>query len=103
MHWLHLSEFTNQHVTMCEKSASNLWWLRANVPGVGRGEVEEGLKRRRGTHGTFQSPQRAAPLTRIALQNGPGPFGALALTRTLNFLSETVQRRLNVNTHEEHN
>lgn len=88
---------------MCEKSASNLWWLRANVPGVGRGEVEEGLKRRRGTHGTFQSPQRAAPLTRIALQNGPGPFGVLALTRTLNFLSETVQRRLNVNTHEEHN
>lgn len=84
VHWLHLSEFTNQHVTMCEKSASNLWRLRANVPGVGRGEVGEGLKRRRGTHGTFQSPQRAA-LTRLALQNGPGPFGALALTWALNF------------------
>ncbi len=29
-------KFTNQHVTMCEKSASNLRWLHAKVPGVGR-------------------------------------------------------------------
>lgn len=31
---LHLSEFTRQRVTRCEKSASNLRWLRANVPRV---------------------------------------------------------------------
>lgn len=38
------SEFTNQQVTTCEKSASNLWWLRASVargrPCGGRAEEE---------------------------------------------------------------
>lgn len=75
---LHFSEFTNQHVTMCEKSASNLRWLRANVPGVGRMREGAGGPAEEEARTAHSSPTKGLRCL-AALQNQLGPLRPLAL------------------------